>query len=130
MQFTGRLTADAGVRTVKNDRKVTSFTVAVNKRWKDKNGEKHEKTAYVGCSYWVNSGVAEYLKKGTVVEITGWMDAYAWINKDNDTIANLRCDVETLKLYGYQQKPEEKKSGAKKKPESDKSAEDNDQLPF
>ena len=54
MQFTGRVTSDAEVRTVKNDRKVTGFTVAVNKRWKDKSGEKHEKTVYVDCAYWIN----------------------------------------------------------------------------
>lgn len=115
MQFTARLTTDPEIRTVKNDRKVTRFTVAVNKRWKSKNGEKHEKTNFIECAYWVNSGVAEYLKKGTVVDITGWVDAQAWMNRDCDAKAGLRCDVETLKLYGVQQARNEQVSGAKKK---------------
>ena len=119
MQFTGRVTSDAEVRTVKNDRKVTGFTVAVNKRWKDKNGEKHEKTAFIDCAYWINSGVAEYLRKGTVVEITGWVEAHAWANRDGDVKANLRCDVENLRLFGFQntknsEKPASKKAGAGK----------------
>lgn len=130
MQFTGRLTSDAEVRTVKNDRKVTGFTVAVNKRWKDKEGEKHEKTAFVDCAYWINSGVAEYLKKGTVVEITGWVEAQAWVNRDGDAKANLRCDVETLKLYGFQQTKNEGKRNSGK-PETAKSgAPGEDDLPF
>jgi single-strand DNA-binding protein len=39
MYFTGRLTADAVVRNVKGDRKVTGFNVAINDRFKTKDGE-------------------------------------------------------------------------------------------
>ena len=130
MQFTGRLTNDAVVRTVKNDRKVTGFTVAVNKRWKRKDGEKHEKTTYVECAYWINSGVAEYLKKGTVVEITGWVEAQAWVNRDGDAKAGLRCDVETLKLYGLPRSKNEQASGTKKKTGAKANAGNDDDLPF
>lgn len=130
MQFTGRLTADAQVRTVKNDRKVTGFTVAVNKRWKDKNGEKHEKTSYIDCAYWINSGVAEYLKKGTVVEVSGWLDAQTWVNRDGDAKASLRCDVETLKMYGSQKNSNGEKPGTKKTATAKTGAGNDDDLPF
>ena len=130
MQFTGRVTADAEVRTVKNDRKVTGFTVAVNKRWKDKNGQKHERANFVECAYWVNSGVAEYLKKGTVVEITGWVEAQAWVNRDGDARANLRCDVETLKLFGVQHATASDKQNPKKKAGAKSGAGSEDDLPF
>jgi len=130
MQFTGRLTADAEVRTVKNDRKVTGFTVAVNKRWKDKAGEKHEKTTYVECAYWINSGVAEYLKKGTIVEVVGWVEAQAWVNRDGDAKGNLRCDVETLKLFGVAKNNMDEKPGSKKKAGAKAGSENDDDLPF
>jgi single-strand DNA-binding protein len=100
MLFTGRLTGDAEVREVKNGKKVTNFTVALNKKWKDKEGEVHEKTAFVDCAYWVNSGVADYLTKGTIVEITGWMEARAWVAGNGDAKANLTCAVENIKLFG------------------------------
>jgi len=100
MLFTGRVTAEAEVREVKNGKKVTNFTVALNKRWKDKEGETHEKTAFVDCAYWVNSGVADYLTKGTIVEISGWMEARAWVSGNRDAKANLTCTVETIKLFG------------------------------
>jgi hypothetical protein len=64
MQFTGRLTADAEIRDVKNDKKVTAFTVAVNKRYKNKAGEKQEKTSFIRGAYWINPGLAIYLTKG------------------------------------------------------------------
>lgn len=100
MLFTGRVTGDAEVREVKNGKKVTNFTVALNKRWKDKEGETHEKTAFVDCAYWVNAGVADYLTKGTIVEITGWMEARAWVAGNGEAKANLTCSVETIKLFG------------------------------
>jgi len=68
MQFTGRITADAEVRNVKNDKKVTAFTVAVNKRYKNKAGEKQEKTSFIRCAYWINPGLATYLTKGAIVD--------------------------------------------------------------
>jgi len=98
MLFSGRLTADAEVRNVKGDRKVTGFTVAINDRFKTKDGEKKEITTYVECSYWVNPGLAEFLKKGTVVEIAGRVEAKPWISRDAEAMANLVCNVGTVKL--------------------------------
>ena len=82
------------------------------------------------CAYWVNSGVAEYLKKGTVVEINGWVEAQAWVNRDEDAKANLRCDVETLKLYGFQKSKNDEQTASKKKAASKTNADNNDDLPF
>src|ERR1700712_3799778 len=100
MLFSGRLTADAEVRKITGDRKVTGFTVAINDRFKTKDGEKREITTYVECSYWVNPGLAEYLKKGVIVEIAGRVEAQAWKNKDGEAQANLTCNVSTVKLLG------------------------------
>jgi len=99
MYFTGRLTADAAVRNVKGDRKVTGFNVAINDRFKTKDGEKREITTYVECSYWVNPGLAEYLKKGGIVEIMGRVEPRAWM-KDGEPQAGLSCNVSTIKLLG------------------------------
>jgi single-strand DNA-binding protein len=129
MLFTGRLTDDAKVRHVKNDKKVTGFTVAINQRYKTKEGEKREKSAYVVCSYWINPGIAEFLKKGTVVQITGWMEAQAWANRDGEPQATLICSVDKIELFG---KPAEKQSDkpAEKKKKATAGATDEDDLPF
>lgn len=98
MYFTGKLTANAEVRNVTGDRKVTGFTVAINDRFKTRSGEKREITTYVECSYWVNPGLAEYLKKGTTVEISGRVEAKPWINRDAEAKASLICNVANVKL--------------------------------
>ncbi|WP_345953012.1 single-stranded DNA-binding protein [Mucilaginibacter sp. PAMB04168] len=117
MQFTGRLTADAEVRQVKHDKKVTAFTVAVNKRYKTREGEKREKTSFIRCAYWVNPGLAIDLTKGAIVEVNGLIEAEAWTDKTGRIQASLTCSVDTVKLYSgtaakttASAQPEEEKS--------------------
>jgi single-strand DNA-binding protein len=99
MLFTGRLTANAEVKAVKGDKQVINFTVAINQKWKNKQGEKKEKTTYVDCAYWRNSGIAEYLTKGAVVEISGWMEAQGYQSKSDGIKAKLTCNCDTIKLF-------------------------------
>jgi len=132
MLFTGRITANAEVR-VKGDKQVTNFTVALNQRYKNKAGEKKEKTAYVNCAYWVNPGLAVYLTKGAIVEISGWVDAQTWTQQDGTVRADLVCSVDNVKLFGSNgtknnDAPKDKK--AEKKTAVAAGGGDDDDLPF
>jgi len=133
MQFTGRITADAEVRDVKNDKKVTAFTVAVNKRYKNKAGEKQEKTSFIRCAYWINAGLAIYLTKGAIVEINGLIEAEAWTDKNGQAQANLTCSVDNIKLYGTATNASDSAKRQKAKPVSVSTGgtpPDDDDLPF
>lgn len=133
MLFTGRITANAEVRTIKGDKQVTNFTVALNQRYKTKAGDKKEKTAYVNCSYWVNPGLAVYLTKGAIVEISGWVEAQTWKQQDGTVRADLICSVDNVKLFGAagvkpNDAPKDKKAGKKEAVAA--GGEDDDDLPF
>ena len=133
MLFTGRITANAEVRTIKGDKQVTNFTIALNQRYKTKGGEKKEKTAFVNCSYWVNPGLAVYLTKGAIVEISGWVEAQTWDTRGGKTQADLVCSVDNVKLFGstavkQQETPKEKKTD--KKTTVAAGGGDDDDLPF
>ena len=131
MLFTGRITANAEVRTVKGDKQVTNFTVALNQRYKTKAGEKKEKTAYVNCSYWVNPGLAVYLTKGAIVEISGWVEAQTWENREGKIQADLVCSVDTIKLFGKTTaKPAETADEKKAEKKKAVAGGDDDDLPF
>ena len=131
MLFTGRITANAEVRTVKGDKQVTNFTVALNQRYKTKAGEKKEKTAYVNCSYWVNPGLAVYLTKGAIVEISGWVEAQTWENREGKIQADLVCSVDTIKLFGNTTaKPAETADEKKAEKKKAVAGGDDDDLPF
>jgi single-strand DNA-binding protein len=97
MEITGRLTANAEVRTVKGDKKVTGFTIAMNRSYR-KDGEKVTVTTYVDCSYWINAGIADFLKKGTLVQLYGDMDVSAWIDKEGKAQGRLTFHIQTVKI--------------------------------
>lgn len=97
MELTGRVTADAAVRTTKTGKKVTGFTIAMNRTYK-KDNEKKTVATFVDCSYWINSGVAEYLKKGTLVQVYGDIDATAWIDKEGKARGQLIMHTQKITI--------------------------------
>lgn len=101
MEIVGRLTADAQVTTVKNEKKVVNFSVAVNDSYKPKGSEQPVKvTTYFNCSYWINAAIAEHLTKGTLVELYGRISANAWTNAEGEAKASLNFHVNSIKLHG------------------------------
>ena len=81
MVLIGRVTKDAVVTTLKEDRTVTNFTVALNDRYKPKGQEKSVSVkTFIDCAYWISPVIEERLTKGSLVEITGKLKVSAYIN--------------------------------------------------
>jgi len=101
MEMTSRLTGDAKISNLKNDRQVVNFSIAINDSYKAKGSNEPTKiVTYVQCNYWVNPGVAQYLTKGTLVELQGRVGVNAYIGKDGEAKATLTFHVNTIKLHG------------------------------
>ena len=100
----GRITQNAKVNILKNDKKVVNFSVAINESYKTKQGERKEQTTYYNCSYWINAKIAEYLIKGTLVELSGRISSSAWIGKDGEIKSGLNFHTSNIKLHGGKQK--------------------------
>ena len=99
MEITGRLVADATVRNVADDRKVTNFRVAINRRYKS-NGEQKEETTYVDCAYWRTDKLAPYLTKGLLVQLYGHMTARPWVSRDGEPMASLNFHTNEITPLG------------------------------
>ena len=54
--ITGNLTRDPELRTTPNGASVCGFSVAVNRVYKDANGEQREDVSYIDCSAWGKLG--------------------------------------------------------------------------
>ena len=101
MEMTARLTGDAKISTLKNDKQVVNFNVAINDSYKAKGSNEVTKVVtYVQCDYWVNPGIAQYLTKGTLVELQGRIGVNAYTSKDGEAKATLTFHVNTIKLHG------------------------------
>lgn len=99
MTITGRLTADAVVNTLKDERKVVNFSIAINDTYRPKgSGERVKVTTYCNCSYWISEKVAQYLKKAMLVEVTGRIYVTPYVGKDGTAKASLNCHVSNIKF--------------------------------
>ncbi len=100
MVLIGRLTKDAVVSQLKDERKVLNFTLVVNDQYKPKGSDKWESIAtYFTCAYWINPKVAERLKKGNLVEVAGRVYATAYTDMQGDAKASLHFHVDAIKVH-------------------------------
>ena len=97
MELTGRLVADATVRAVNADKKVTGFRVAVNRNYRSQ-GEQKQETAFVDCTYWRTDAIAPYLTKGMLVQLHGFMTAEPWVSRDGEPMASLKFRTDEINM--------------------------------
>ena len=82
--ITGNLTRDPELRTTPNGANVCSFSVAVNRTYRDSNGEQKEDVSFIDCSAWGKLGemINQYAKKGSGVLVSGRLDQRSWEDKN------------------------------------------------
>lgn len=101
MEILARLTGDAIVNTLQNEKQVVNFNVAINDSYRPKGSTEVTKTVtYVQCSYWINSTIAKYLTRGTLVELQGRIGVAGYIAKDGTAKGCLLFHVNSIKLHG------------------------------
>lgn len=104
-QFTGNIGQDPEVKQTGNGKQMVTFSVAIDKSYKDVQGNKVAKTKWVSCVRFIDQGkawgVLPYLKKGTKVLIEGEPEARAWINATSaEAQGALSVNVRDLELVG------------------------------
>jgi single-strand DNA-binding protein len=75
IQLIGHLGKDPEVRTTAKGRKVSTFSLAVSRRWKNSNGEDKEATDWFNVEAWGHLGeiCKQYLRKGRLIFLEGQM---------------------------------------------------------
>lgn len=98
----GSVGRDPELRQAGNSQ-VASFSVAVTESWNDRqSGEKRERTTWYSCSAWGNLAeiVAQYVKKGDNIMLTGTVSARAYTGNDGQPRASLDLRVDDMQLLG------------------------------
>ncbi len=91
----GRLTRDPELRkTAQNNTSVVSFTIAVDDRFKNANGEKS--TSFIPCIAWrdVADSVSKFTHKGSLVGVEGRLTQRTYVSKEgkNVSVFEVVCD--------------------------------------
>ncbi|MEA2014855.1 MAG: single-stranded DNA-binding protein [Thermodesulfobacteriota bacterium] len=82
----GRLGGDPEVRYTQDGNMVTNFNMATDERWKDKNGEKIQKTEWhrIVTFRKLAEICGNYLAKGRLVYIEGRLQTRSWDDRDGN----------------------------------------------
>lgn len=81
--FIGRLGKDPESRFAPSGDQITSFSIAISEKWKDKQGQAQERTEWVNCTAFGNLAkiCGDYLTKGSLVYISGKMQTDKYQDK-------------------------------------------------
>ncbi|MGD0835753.1 MAG: single-stranded DNA-binding protein [Polyangia bacterium] len=80
----GNLGADPELKYTPSNRPVCNLSVATNEVWKDKTGQKQEKTEWHRVNVWGEQAehCSKYLAKGRSVYVEGRLQTRSWDDKD------------------------------------------------
>lgn len=107
----GRLGKDPETREV-NGTNVCKFSLATSETWKDKSGQKQEKTEWHNVVIWGNQAEAcgKYLKKGSQAFVEGKIE-YRSYQKDDETKYITEVKAVNIRFVGGEQKAETDTAG-------------------
>lgn len=130
--FVGRMVRDPEIRTV-GDSNVCNFTIAVDRAYKDKDGNR--KCDFIDCVVWRGTAdfVGKYFQKGSPIVVDGELHIDKYTNKDGADAWRTSVSVDRVGFAGS--KNSNDYSGDNNETESDNNNDSNantpdDDLPF
>lgn len=80
----GNLTRDPVLKTTQSGQPVATFGIATNREWITKDGQKHTSTEFHEVVAWAKLAeiAGNYLKKGKLVYIEGYLKTRSWEMED------------------------------------------------
>jgi len=98
----GRLGKDPETRYMPSGEAVTNATLATSENWKDKTGEKQEKTEWHNLVFYRRLAeiAGEYLKKGSQVYIEGKLQTRKWQTKEGQDRYTTDIVVNEMTMLG------------------------------
>jgi single-strand DNA-binding protein len=98
----GNLGKDPEVKFLTNGDAVCSFSIATTDSWKDKAGQKQEKTEWHNIVMYRKLAeiAGEYLKKGSPVYVEGALQTRKWTNKEGQERYTTEIVANSMQMLG------------------------------
>lgn len=98
----GNLTRDPELRYLPSNAAVCEFGIAVNRRWRDKDGNQQDEVCFVDVSAWGRQGetIHQYMTKGRPILIEGRLKYDTWTAQDGAKRSKLSVVVENFTFVG------------------------------
>lgn len=114
----GRLTKDPELRYTPNGVAVANFTVAVNRPFKNQQGE--QEADFINCVTWRKQAenLANYMRKGSLIGVDGRIQTRSYENQEGRRVWVTEVLAENIKFLEY--KKETEKQEQKSESETEK----------
>ena len=101
----GNLGRDPETRYMPDGGAVTNVSIATTETWKDKSGEKQEKTEWHRVAFFGKLAeiAGEYLKKGSQVYVEGRLQTRKWQDKDGQDKYTTEIVADRMQMLGSRQ---------------------------
>ncbi len=98
----GNLGKDPEVRYMPSGDAIANISVATTDSWKDKNGEKQEKTEWHKVSFFGKLAeiAGEYLKKGSQIYVEGRLQTRKWQDKEGQDRYTTEIVADRMQMLG------------------------------
>jgi single-strand DNA-binding protein len=96
----GNLTRDIELRNLPSGMAVAAFGLAVNRRWKNQQGEQQDEVTFVDLEAFGKPAevMNQYLRKGSAVFIEGRLKLDQWDDKDGGKRSKMKVVVESFQF--------------------------------
>ena len=86
VELIGRLTKDVEIKTTQNQTQYTQFTLAVDRRFKDANGQRQ--ADFIQCVAWKQTAVfiQKYFRKGNRLAVIGSIQTRSYDDKNGQKV--------------------------------------------
>lgn len=117
--FIGNLTADPEIRTMPNGEQVANFSIALNEKYKAKDGNIVENVEYVRIVLYRRLAeiAAQYLHKGSQVYVEGILKTRKWQDSNGQDRYTTEIQGDNLQMLGGRQDEHKQAKPSKAKPE-------------
>ena len=101
----GNLGRDPETRYMPDGGAITNISIATTETWKDKQGEKQEKTEWHRVAFFGKLAeiAGEYLKKGSQVYVEGRLQTRKWQDKDGQDKYTTEIVANAMQMLGSRQ---------------------------
>lgn len=127
----GRIGKDPDVKTASGGTTIANFTLATSEKWKDKNGERKEKTEWHRCvAFNTLAGIVrDYTAKGSLVYVEGKIQTRQW-ERDGQQQYTTEIIVNSIQLLSPKKDNYDSKVDQVKEHFGAKPVQQDDDIPF
>lgn len=96
----GNLTRDPEMRYLPSNTAVVAIGLAINRRWRNQQGEQQEETTFVDCEAFgkVAELLNQYLRKGRPIYVEGRLKLDQWQDKEGHNRSKIKVIIESFQF--------------------------------